>query len=291
MKRCPTCNKTFTDQNVSFCIEDGTPLVTTAVQADETTVVSPSPGEGSNPPAPQAYTPRDWQPPDYQPPGFQIPANAASKRKVWPWVIGIVAVGVIGLIALGIVAAILVRNMRSASYRSSANYNANVQRSERDSPRNANTPGSTPEVDNVEGDTNGNSADEVTTPPPTDDAEVLAQLTELEHEWTVANINADKNKLDRILADDYVGASSEGKSQGKAEYIRTIERDTSIEKWDFEDLDVALKGDRASLRGTIRLQLREQTLAFRFTDKFVWRDARWQAVSSEVTPIKQNSGQ
>ena len=24
MKRCPTCNKTFTDQNLSFCIEDGT---------------------------------------------------------------------------------------------------------------------------------------------------------------------------------------------------------------------------------------------------------------------------
>jgi len=47
---------------------------------------------------------------------------------------------------------------------------------------------------------------------------VLQDLTDLEHEWTVANINADKKKLDRILADDYVGASADGTPQGKAEY-------------------------------------------------------------------------
>ena len=37
----------------------------------------------------------------------------------------------------------------------------------------------------------------VNTPPPTDQEQVLAQLTNLEQEWTVANINADKKKLDR----------------------------------------------------------------------------------------------
>ena len=111
-------------------------------------------------------------------------------------------------------------------------------------------------------------------------------LTDLEHEWTVANINADKKKLDRILADDYVGISGDGKTQGKAEYLRTIERDTTIQKWDFEDLKVSLIGDRATLSGIIRLQLRDREVAYRFTDKFVWRDGRWQATRSEVAPLE-----
>jgi hypothetical protein len=45
-------------------------------------------------------------------------------------------------------------------------------------------------------------------------------------------------------------------------------------------------GDRASLDGVIRLQLPDQEAAFRFTDKFVWRDGRWQAVGSEISRIK-----
>ena len=131
------------------------------------------------------------------------------------------------------------------------------------------------------------------TPPPTDEPAVLSDLTDLEHEWTVANINADKKKLDRILADDYVGIS-EGKPQGKAEYLKTIKRDTAIQQWNFEDLKVNLKSDRATLTGTIRVDVKDEQGevrpgAFRFTDKFVWRDGRWQATGSEVKPV--NRGQ
>ncbi|HEV7843834.1 MAG TPA: hypothetical protein VGO69_09055, partial [Pyrinomonadaceae bacterium] len=28
MKRCPTCNKTYSDDSMSFCLEDGAPLLT-----------------------------------------------------------------------------------------------------------------------------------------------------------------------------------------------------------------------------------------------------------------------
>ena len=116
---------------------------------------------------------------------------------------------------------------------------------------------------------------------------MLAALTDLEHEWTVANINADKQKLNRILADDYVGMSNdEGESQGKAEYIRRITPDTTIQNWKFEDLKLNLMSERATLEGVLRLQFPDQEAAFRFTDKFVWRDGRWQAVSSEVSRIK-----
>lgn len=281
MKSCPTCNQTFTDLNLSFCIDDGTPLVSVAAPADETTVVSPSSGDSASIPSPrEVYKPRDWQAPDYQPPGFQTSTTAPTKKKAWPWVVGILAALVIGVIGIGIAGAILVPNMlRTASNKNSSN--PNVERSgDPNSNLNSNEPVSQSENSGTPVD------DDDATPPPTDKDVVLAALTDLEHEWTVANINADKQKLNRILADDYVGMSSDGKNQGKAEYLRTIERDTAIQKWEFEDLKVTLMGDRATLDGVIRLQLSDQEAAFRFTDKFVWRDGRWQAGGSEISRIK-----
>jgi hypothetical protein len=121
---------------------------------------------------------------------------------------------------------------------------------------------------------------------PTDEAAVLSALTELEHEWTVANINADKSKLNRILADDYVGTTFDGKAQGKADYLRTIERDTVTKNWEFDDLEVDLLGDRATLTGVVRFELADGEREVRFVDKFVWRDGRWQATSSVVTPVQ-----
>jgi hypothetical protein len=275
MKRCPTCNKTFTDQNLTFCIDDGTPLAAIADGADETTVVSPHPPQDSTNAETEAYVPRDWQR-EYQPPGsFEPPGK---KRKVWPWVLGLGGAFLLGVVGLGIALALMVPKM----VRNNANTNnANLIVEQPNS--NANTNAAIPNSNLNSNSSNENAAitDEAA-PPPTDTAEVLSDLSDIEHEWTVANINADKRKLDYILADDYVGSASDGKSQGKAEYIRTIERDTSIEKWAFEDLKVALRGDRATLTGRIRIQVKGQEVVFRFVDKFVWRDGRWQAVGSEV---------
>ena len=267
MKRCPTCNKTFTDQNLSFCIEDGTPLVPVADSADETTVVSPQSGRADAPT--EAYVPRDWQR-DYQPPGsFEPPGQ---KRRVWPWVAGIAGALLVGLIGVGIALTLLAPKM----FRRAVNSNANVTQAE---PPSSST---IPNTDNSNTSANDNSVEDDGAPAPTDKAEVLSDLTDIENDWTVANINADKRKLDYILADDYVGTASDGRSQGKGEYLKTIERDTSIEKWDFEGLQVTLRGDRATLTGRIRIRVSGKEVLYNFTDKFVWREARWQAVSSEV---------
>jgi Domain of unknown function (DUF4440) len=291
MKSCPTCNKTFTDPNLSFCLDDGTPLVSVAAPPDETTAVSPSAGDrGSIPPPTEVYKPRDWQAPDYQPPGFQTSTAAPARKKSWPWVVGILAVLGIGVIGLGIAGALLIpRMLRTASNSDSSN--ANVERSgDFNANLNSNAAVSQPEESPTPADKETETLDEAPidneTSPPSDKDVVLAALTSLEHEWTVANINADKEKLNRILADDYVGQSADGGIQGKAEYIRTIERDTSIQKWDFEDLKVTLIGDRATLDGVLRLQLSDREVAFKFTDKFVWRDGRWQAVGSQVSRIE-----
>ena len=279
MKRCPTCNKTFTDPNLSFCIDDGTPLIKidAAPYDSEATLVSPS-SSAPNSEVTQSYTqrsaPSDWKGPVYQPPGSF--AVAPGKRKVWPWVVGIAALLLI-VGGLGVAAVIYFpKIIREAQNQRASNSNSN--RGDANKNSNANNGNSNSSGSNTNQDIQ----------PPTDQDRVLQDLKDIENDWQVANINADKQKLQRILADDYVGTDSEGKMQGKADYIRDIQRDTRIKHWDFQDLKLALKGDRATLTGNVSLEIagRDDEVVLGFTDKFVWRDARWQAVGSEVSRVK-----
>jgi Domain of unknown function (DUF4440) len=265
MKRCSTCNRTYTDPNLSFCIDDGTPL--TVASEDESTVVTPrgDSNSGNN----------DWNAP-YRPPGAYVPPGAqAGRRRAWPWILGIAGAFILGIIAISIAAAILAPRLIRSGQNHQANSNV--------APGNANQAENSNIAAPANTNSNANEAAEV--PPPTDRAQVLAQLTDLENEWTVANLNADKQKLDQILADDYIGPTSEeDELQSKAEYIRTIQRNTSVDKWEFRDLKLILTGDRATLTGNITYLIQGQERVFDFRDKFVWREGRWQATGSELKP-------
>jgi Domain of unknown function (DUF4440) len=278
VKRCPTCNQTFTDRNLSFCIDDGTPLVPVELPADEETKVSASSGRSGS-------GNESARIPEYEPPRAYVPPGSRldqPKGRAWPWVLGIVALLLVVLVGMGIAAAVyLPRVLREASNRRDAN--VNVNRNDRSNTNQSDSNSNAPVLNG-----NENTSTDHSDLAPTEREVVLAQLTEIENEWTVANINADKKALDRILADDYVGEGANGKPHGKAEYLKTIERDTSIQKWEFQDLSVDLKGERASLSGIINLQVQNEMRSFKFTDKFVWRDGRWQAVGSEVDPISKN---
>lgn len=277
---------------LSFCIDDGTPLVPDNKSAEEVTVVSPSANRTQDDSAPptQSYSPRDWNSPPYQAPTSYVPPGGSGpKRRVWPWIIGIVGALLLGIVGLGIVAAVVVPKMLSSN-RNRQVYNANIQTDENSNiPLNANSDNANSDLNSNTANQNGNEnlVNENANPSsvPTDEAEVLSTLTTLEHDWTAANINADKQALDRILADDFVGSGPDGKATGKAEYIKTIERDTVTQTWDFDELKLSLSGPRATLSGIVKYQLRDEELSFHFVDKFVWRDGRWQAVASEVRKI------
>lgn len=301
MKRCPTCNKTFTDRQLTFCVDDGTPLADVDTPVDETTVVTPWAREnetGETEEAGASGGSGEGNVPPYRPPGSYIPPGASdqSRRKTWPWVLGILALVLVVFAGLGIAAVILIPKMMRGSENANArNSNVNVANVNvskvANSNRNSNSANANSSAAATEGNENSDATTEDTTPPPTDEQAVLSGLKDLEDEWTVANINADKKQLNRILADDYVD-TSEGKSRGKAEYLKTAQRDTAIQKWEFGELQVSLKGDRATLRGTVRFEIKDrdgqdQQFPFTFTDKFVWRDGRWQATGSEVKPLKE----
>jgi hypothetical protein len=271
MKRCPTCRLTFTDSTLSFCTDDGTPLV------DVLKEVQPPVNHNRE---------NEGEAVGYRTPHSHPPA-VANQRRAWPWVLGIgglLLVFLIGItVGLGMILPRLKTNSASESRPPVAAPTVEKANTNAIAP-NANTGSATTH----EGNANSANAESNSTPPTNND-EVLAQLTQLEHEWTIANINADKVKLMEILADDYVGTLRDQTLQGKADYLRTLERNTTIEKWDFRDLDLTLRGERATLSGKIHLFEQGTERVLEFTDRFIWRANRWQATGSEVKEIERDS--
>ncbi len=270
MKSCPTCNKTYTEEHLSFCIDDGTPLVT-VVPEDRTIPVAPRFNDG-----PKTSDRAEWDASPYQPPSY-VPPGGSSQRRVWPWIVGIGGVVLLAFVGLAVAVAIIVPRMARRNPPPRQDQPGIVENNDNaNSNDNSNVNSKTPT-------SNENKTEKIATDAPTDQDLVLAQLTNLEHEWTVANINADKKQLGRILADDYAGPGPNGTTQGKAEYLKGIQRDTTIQKWEFQNLKVNLRGDRATLSGRLILRRQNQDTPYNFVDKFIWRDGRWQATGSEVT--------
>ncbi len=138
MKRCPTCNRTYADLSLNFCLDDGTPLTSDAAPTTDlnATVRYPPPRDTAEPPpteiyrpAPAAPSPRPTAPP---PPQQWTPAPGAPRKRsnaIW-WVLGgLLTVLILGV---GLIAVFLAFSLGSSNSR---NANANTNR---DTNRNAN---------------------------------------------------------------------------------------------------------------------------------------------------------
>src|SRR5712671_5178565 len=147
MKRCPQCNRTYSDDALSFCLDDGSPLVSTAAPSSfdpSATVQYPQSRDTSIPPPTIAYPGQSAPPPPQSPappPAWSpMPPPAPQKRSVWPWLLGIGAVLVfivIGFVILIIAIAKITNdnnNNRVANTNTNrtANRNTNTNRNTND---------------------------------------------------------------------------------------------------------------------------------------------------------------
>jgi cytoskeletal protein RodZ len=163
MKRCPACNRTYTDETLRFCLEDGTPLAAPE-QTTAPTLMMPA-----EPPPTVAFDPVRATAPSQGPPSWTLEAQPKPKRKVWPWIVG----GLVVLLVLGggIVGVILGLASLAANTNSS-----NANNTNRVVSVNVNqTPSSTPKVTKVEiknaymaSDNGGEPGNEVTSFSPSD---------------------------------------------------------------------------------------------------------------------------
>jgi hypothetical protein len=150
MKRCPSCNRTYTDVSLNFCLEDGTPLVSDAGPSFDphATVRYTEPPTSGTPPPTEIYrpekpllnqvpemgqprtSPSHWGPTPYGQP--QKKSNA-----VW-WIVG--GVLVLGIIGVGLIIMILVlASISSNENTNNANSNSRVANRNANANRVANT--------------------------------------------------------------------------------------------------------------------------------------------------------
>ncbi|HEX3281269.1 MAG TPA: hypothetical protein VHR36_08555 [Pyrinomonadaceae bacterium] len=171
MKICPSCNRTYTDASLNFCLEDGTPLVNeSAPGADPNATVRYTEIRDTNPPATQIYpstppanvpqSPQTQQPgsrpaqssqaPHWAPAPASIPGPATRKKSgaIW-WVIG--GSLVVGIIAIGVVIMLIVLASMNANTNNSNNRNTNLRAGNKNANTNSNLNSN---VSNINSDVN-----------------------------------------------------------------------------------------------------------------------------------------
>lgn len=126
------------------------------------------------------------------------------------------------------------------------------------------------------------------------DSRTTQELMRIEQEWAAALTRNDAAALDRILAPDYVLTSAESETVPRAQMLADMRSGVMrFTAATAEDLQVRVYGQTAVVtgRGTFSGQLRGAPFSAteRFTDVFVRRNGRWQAVSTHGSPMTSSA--
>ncbi|PWT91905.1 MAG: hypothetical protein C5B55_07280 [Blastocatellia bacterium] len=129
MKRCPSCNRTYTDASLNFCLEDGTPLALDAPPPSMpgATVRYPPARDTAAPPPTEIFRPdsplisQPPPPPQQQWAPAPIPQPQKKSSAIW-WILG----GLAAFAVIGIGAAVLIFMVASISSTNTNNGNANA---------------------------------------------------------------------------------------------------------------------------------------------------------------------
>jgi ketosteroid isomerase-like protein len=116
-------------------------------------------------------------------------------------------------------------------------------------------------------------------------------LIQMEHDWSRADTEKDAATLDRILADDWIGIDFEGTVLTKPQALKDINSGSaSLESTVLSDMKVRIYGNTAIVTGTdtekSEYHGKDSSGKYLWTDVFVFRNGRWQAVSSQSTKLQ-----
>ncbi|HET6726380.1 MAG TPA: nuclear transport factor 2 family protein [Gammaproteobacteria bacterium] len=116
-------------------------------------------------------------------------------------------------------------------------------------------------------------------------------LIKLENAWVKAIAQHDVSALDRILADEFVDTSWTGALRDKQQMLaRARSRRGGSGAQRLQDVRVRFYHGAAIVTGTnVVTNKRFGEVRVRFTDVFVMRDHRWQAVSAQETVVRASS--
>jgi len=114
-------------------------------------------------------------------------------------------------------------------------------------------------------------------------------LMQMERDWTEANLKKDVATLDKIIADDYVVNGPAGVST-KVQLLADIKSgDYKFDSMTMGDMKVRVFGETAIVTGSddekSSYKGKDTSGHYTWTDVFVKRQGRWQAVATQATLI------
>ena len=135
------------------------------------------------------------------------------------------------------------------------------------------------------------------TPEKVDPIAIEAELTRLERGWADAGKNHDANAASLILADDLIITYPDGTTGTKADELKVISSGSiTADSWELFDPKVTvLSPDAAVITGRTVMKngkykepnrkALDISGEYRFTDVYVRRNGKWQALASHTTKI------
>jgi ketosteroid isomerase-like protein len=121
-------------------------------------------------------------------------------------------------------------------------------------------------------------------------AEIIAEVTDVERRWVQAHRDLDIDVIDEIRAPDYLQIRADGTVIGKVEVLESYR--SGKRHWDFAESDeyqIVVHGDTAILVGRWRGRGENDGEQFDYTARFMAIYARldgvWRLVADQSTPL------
>jgi len=118
------------------------------------------------------------------------------------------------------------------------------------------------------------------------------QIKKLEHDWAQALLKGNTVSLDQYEAEDIISTDPSGRVTDRTQDKKDLSSgDLKFQSVELSDLKVSVYGNAAvatglnTAKGTFKGQ--EINGSYRFTDTWVKRNGKWQAVASQGTKVQQ----
>ena len=117
------------------------------------------------------------------------------------------------------------------------------------------------------------------------------QVEALEEQWRQGMLQSDSTKLDKLMADDFLGISANGVLSNKAQYLSKIEsRRYSFTKLEFDDVKIRIRGELAIVTALVRVEGQldgdPQSGTFRYTRVYrLIPNTGWRVINFEATRV------
>jgi ketosteroid isomerase-like protein len=121
---------------------------------------------------------------------------------------------------------------------------------------------------------------------------VTSNIKELESRWEASLLSHDTSSIEKIVADDFVGTSSSGKTGDKATLLAEAKRDTNTYTSAVSsDMTVRMYGPSVAVVTGIAKETGKTKAgttfshSYRFTDTWVERNGEWQCVAAHAMAL------